>query len=66
MQNESSWPFASTSKFLLTVDEVLHFEVEEGAGCQLVQSMQRFFFSNFFPFLSIINKAERAQMQLQN
>jgi hypothetical protein len=28
---------------LLTVDEVLHFEVKEGAGCQLVQSIQRFF-----------------------
>ncbi len=65
------WPFASTRrscdfKILLTLDEVLYFEVEEGIGCQLVQSIQRYFFSNFFPFLSIINQAERAQMQLQN
>jgi hypothetical protein len=37
-----------TSKLLLTVDEVLHFEVEEGAGFQLVQSMQRFFSFKIF------------------
>jgi hypothetical protein len=36
-----------TSKFLLTVDEVIHFEVKEGTGCSAIHAT--LFFSTFFP-----------------